>query len=89
VYPPGSLVELSNGAIGLVTSVNRDNSLRPMVTLWQENTKAENAPIIDLSVEPELSIKRSMRVGELEPEVREYLNPRARTAYFYAKAAAA
>jgi HD-GYP domain-containing protein (c-di-GMP phosphodiesterase class II) len=89
VYPPGSLVELSNGAIGLVTSVNRNDSLRPMVTLWQENTKAENAPIIDLSVEPELGIKRSMRVGELEPEVREYLNPRARTAYFYARAAAA
>ena len=89
VYPPGSLVELSNGAVGLVTSVNRDNALRPMVTLWQENTKPENAPIIDLAVEPELNVKRSMRIGELEPEVREYLNPRARTAYFYAKAAAA
>ena len=32
VYPPGSLVELSNGALGLVTSVNRDNTLRPVVT---------------------------------------------------------
>ena len=86
VYPPGSLVELSNGALGLVTSVNRDNTLRPVVTLWQEKTKPEDAPLIDLAVETELKITRSLRPDELEPEVREYLNPRARTAYFYAKA---
>lgn len=89
VYPPGSLVELSNGAVGLVTSVNRDSALRPLVTVWQAGTKAEEAPVIDLAVEPELGIKRALRVSELEPEVRDYLNPRARTAYFYARAAAA
>ena len=89
VYPPGSLVELSNGAVGLVTSVNRDSTLRPLVTLWQENTKPADAPVVDLSLEPELSISRSLRAAELEPEVREYLNPRARTAYFYAKVSAA
>jgi len=86
VYPPGSLVELSNGAVGLVTSVNRENTLRPLVTLWQEGCKPEDAPIVDLAVEPELKIERSLRPAELEPAVRDFLNPRARTAYFYAKA---
>jgi len=88
VYPPGSLVELSNGAVGLVSSVNRDNTLRPLVTIWQENCKPEDAPIIDLAVETELKIERSLRPGDLEPKVQEFLNPRARTAYFYAKTVA-
>ena len=56
------------------------------MTLWQEGSKPEDAPIVDLAVEPELKIERSLRAADLEPEVREYLNPRARTAYFYAKA---
>lgn len=86
VYPPGSIVELSNGALGLVTSVNRNNSLRPLVALWQEGTKPEDAPLIDLSVDNDVKIVRSLRPSELEPAVREYLNPRARTAYFYSKA---
>jgi hypothetical protein len=86
VYPPGSIVELSNGALGLVTSVNRSNTLRPLVTLWQADCKPDDAPIVDLAAEPELKITRSLRPGDLEPEVREFLNPRARTAYFYAKA---
>ncbi len=88
VYPPGSLVELSNGAVGLVSSVNRDNTLRPLVTIWQENCKPEDAPIVDLAVETELKIERSLRPGDLEPKVQEFLNPRARTAYFYAKTVA-
>ncbi|CAN0258582.1 unnamed protein product, partial [Phaeothamnion confervicola] len=74
VYPPGSLVELSNGVIGLVSSVNHENSLRPLVTIWQANTKPEDAPIVDLAAESEIAIARSLRASELEPEVREYLN---------------
>lgn len=87
VYPPGSIVELSNGAIGLVTSVNRDNTTRPLVMVWQEGASPENAPVIDLSVEPEITIARTLRATDLAPQVHEFLNPRARTAYFYAKAA--
>jgi hypothetical protein len=86
VYPPGSLVELSNGTLGLVTSINRNNTLRPQVTIWQEGVKFEDALMIDLAVEPELKIERSLRAADLEPEVSEYFDARSRTAYFYAKA---
>ena len=85
IYPPGSLVELSNGAIGLVTGINRDQTLRPLVMLWQEGIRSDDAPVIDLTNEPELSISRGLRESDLEPEVRDYLNPRLRTAYFYAR----
>ena len=34
-----------------------------------------------------ISIARTLSVQELTPAVREYLNPAARTAYYYAKAA--
>lgn len=87
IYPAGTVVELSNGSIGLVISVNRNNTLRPLVTVWQENCKPEDAPVIDLMEEPEVTIARTLNVQELTPAVREYLNPRARTAYYYAKAA--
>ena len=45
-------------------------------------------PVIDLAIETEIKISRALRPAELEPEVREFLNPRSRTAYFYAKAVA-
>ncbi len=85
IYPPGTLVELSNGAIGLVTGVNRDHSVRPLVTVWQDGTRPEDAQTIDLTIEPELSITRALRESDLQPEVAHYLSPRSRTAYFYAR----
>ena len=85
IYPPGTLVELSNGAIGLVTGVNRDHGVRPLVTVWQEATRPEDALVIDLTLEPELSITRALRESELQPEVASYLSPRSRGAYFYAR----
>ncbi|MGE0311850.1 MAG: HD-GYP domain-containing protein [Lautropia sp.] len=88
VFPPGTIVALSNGAIGLVMSVNRESALRPLVVLWQEGTKPEDAPTLDLAVETELSILRALRPAELEESVRSFLNPRSRTAYYYAKAIA-
>ena len=85
IHPPGTLVELSNGALGLVSGINRDHPTRPLITLWQEDTRREDAPIIDLTIEPELSVSRALRESDLQPEVRSYLTPRTRVAYFYAR----
>ena len=85
IYPPGTLVELSNGAIGLVTGINRDHSMRPLVTVWQDGIRWEDAPTIDLTIEPEVSITRTLRESDLQPEVQDFLSPRSRTAYFYAR----
>lgn len=50
VYPIGSLVELSTGAIGVVVTVNRERRLKPRVRLVLNADKEpyENARIIDL-----------------------------------------
>ncbi|GAA5174010.1 MULTISPECIES: HD-GYP domain-containing protein [Halomonadaceae] len=50
IYPPGSIVELSNGMVGMVLSVNPDNRLHPrvLVTL-DENKQSITETVIDLA----------------------------------------
>lgn len=71
VYPTGSLVELSTGAVGVVLSQNRIQRLRPKIMLVLDENKVayDFCPIIDLSVETEdsrgnsLSIERPLEPG--------------------------
>lgn len=50
IYPIGSLVELSNGAIGVVATVNRERRLKPRVVLVLNSDKQpyESIKIVDL-----------------------------------------
>ena len=50
IYPPGSIVELSNGMVGMVLSVDPDNRLHPrvLVTL-DENKQTITETAIDLA----------------------------------------
>ena len=82
VYPPGSLVALTNGAMGLVTSVNMEARLRPIVMVYCPDIPKEEAMVLDLSREEEISIKEALRPRELAPEVRDYLNPRRIISYY-------
>lgn len=54
IYPIGSLVELNNGAIGVVVSINRERSLRPKLVLVLDPIKSRYAPpqIVNLGQEP-------------------------------------
>lgn len=82
VYPPGTLVQLSNGSVGLVVSANSANSLRPGILLYDRTIPKNEALVIELEDDPDLSIVRSIHPGKLPPHVYEYLNPRARVIYF-------
>ena len=82
VYPPGSLVGLTNGSIGLVTSVNMESRLRPIILIYSPDIPKEEAMVIDLSREEDLSIKEAIRPRELSPEIRDYLNPRRIISYY-------
>lgn len=86
VYPPGSLVQLNNDAIGMVVSVNPDRLLLPTILLYDPGIPKEEAVFFDLDEAPELAIVRTLRPAELKPEVHEYLNPRARVSYFLERA---
>lgn len=54
IYPIGSLVELNNGAIGVVVSINRERSLRPKLVLVLDPLKSRYTPprIVNLGLEP-------------------------------------
>jgi len=82
VYPPGTLVQLSNGSVGLVVSVNSTHSLRPGILLYDPTIPKNEALIIELEDEPDLSILRSIHPSKLSTEIFNYLSPRARVIYF-------
>ena len=82
VYPPGTVVELSNGAVGMVMAVNPRNQLNPSVVLYDENVPKKEALIVDLAEEEDLRVEKSIRLIHLAPEVADYLSPRTRITYF-------
>ena len=82
VYPPGSIVELSDGSLGVVSSINPHARMQPMVMLYAPDIPREQALIIDLSQENGLSIKTNLRPKEVTKDVRAYLNPRRIISYF-------
>lgn len=83
VYPPGSLVRLNNQKIGIVTSVNLVNRLRPILLLHDEYTSSEEPVVLNLAEEDEgLCIVNAIRPGDLSPKIRECLNPRRIISYF-------
>lgn len=88
VWPPGTLVQLSNGAIGLVTAVSPDDTLRPTVMVGDPSVPRQEALMVDLREAPDVKIERALRPSELEPAVLAYLSPRMGTQLFIGKDAA-
>ncbi|WP_375752525.1 HD-GYP domain-containing protein [Vibrio sp. HN007] len=82
VYPPGTVVHLSNKMVGLVISVNATNILCPNVLLYDQNVPRTQAPIVDLA-DKDIKIEGAIVPAKLPDNVREYLNPRSRISYFF------
>jgi putative nucleotidyltransferase with HDIG domain len=82
VYPPGTVVGLSNDRIGLVIRVDASQPLRPTVIVYDEDIPKTEAMILDLQEEADLNIIRAIRPGQLPPAVFDYLSPRKRVSYF-------
>jgi HD-GYP domain-containing protein (c-di-GMP phosphodiesterase class II) len=82
VYPPGSIVQLSNQQLGLVVSVNSDRLLYPNVLIYDPSVPPNEAPILDLE-ESELKIERAIPSSKLPEKVHIYLNPRVRISYYF------
>jgi putative nucleotidyltransferase with HDIG domain len=83
VYPPGSIVQLSNDMIGLVLSTSSKQPLRPNVLVYDPNVPKENSQILCLEQEPDLKITKSIRPAQLPRDIYQYLNPRKRVAYYF------
>jgi HD-GYP domain-containing protein (c-di-GMP phosphodiesterase class II) len=84
IYPPGTVVQLSDDSIGIVIYLNRKELLKPGVLLYSTEIPKAEAVIVDLTEQNELTIRKSLRPAQLSKEMFEYLNPRERISYFFA-----
>lgn len=82
IYPPGSLIVLSNDTIGLVVSVNTAQPLKPNVMVYDGAIPKEDALIVKLENDPDLKVVKSLRPAQLPKAVHQYLNPRKNVTYF-------
>lgn len=82
VFPPGTVVQLSNEMVGLVISVNANSLLYPNVLIYDPSVPRTQAPIIDLA-DKDIKIVNAILPHKLPDKVREYLNPRSRISYFF------
>lgn len=81
VYPPGSFVSLSNGAIGLVVEVDSRDLLRPTVMLHDADIPRSEALLLELR-DTDLKIAGAVSPATLPVAVVEYLAPRGRLDYY-------
>lgn len=87
VYPPGSIVLLSDQRIGVVVaSASVANSVSPQVLIYERNVPRNEATIIDLTQETLIKIERPLSLKERSEEELEYLLPRRKIRWsFYRK----
>jgi len=81
VYPPGTVVMLSDQRVAMVMSVNSDSLLQPNVMIYDPEVPRLEAPVLSLDGDA-LSISKVLASASLPERVREYLNPRAQVSYY-------
>lgn len=81
IYPPGTVVALNNGTLGMVVSVNSSRPLKPTVLVYDPAVPKDSAIVVDLEQEPEVSVASTLRPAQLPAAVYDYLSPRKRTTY--------
>lgn len=81
IYPPGTVVMLSDKRVGIVMAVNSDSMLYPDVLIYDADVPRLEAAIVTLEAN-KLSVEKVIKPKALPPEVFGYLNPRAQVSYF-------
>jgi putative nucleotidyltransferase with HDIG domain len=83
IYPPGTIVKLSDGTFGMVVSVNSGQPLRPTILIYDPSVPKDEAIILDLSNDSDLEVKASLKPDALPQEIFAYLSPRKRMTYYF------
>ena len=89
VYPPGTLVLLSNGMLGVVTSVNSAHLLKPTVMVYDAALAHGETILVDLDIDSEVTVSKTIRPQQLPPEVGQFFAARKRVAYYFSSETAA
>jgi HD-GYP domain-containing protein (c-di-GMP phosphodiesterase class II) len=82
VYPPGTVVQLSDGALALVIAPG-ESALKPAVLLYTPELAKDDAPTLELANEPDLKIAEAIRPSTLPADVFQWLSPQQRLSYFF------
>ena len=82
VFPPGTVVTLTDGSFGQVLNINFKYRLKPLVLLHDQAAPADQPRTVDLQTESELSILRAMPRDDLPGNVVEYFRIKRWTGYF-------
>ena len=82
MYPPGTLVELNDGSVGIVISINPLFRTKPQIMIYDPEIPQDEAAIVDLSQDEELAIDKSLRPNEISKRVKNYLCPNRITGFF-------
>ncbi len=83
VYPPGTIVQLSNGAIGLVVTVNTLKPMKPTIMVFDAAIPKDEAMLLDMDRETEFNIAKAIRPNQVPRDVYNYLSPRRRISYYF------
>lgn len=83
VYPPGTIVQLSNGVIGMVATVNTVKPMKPMVVIYDANIPKDEAILVDMERETDLNIVKAIKPAQVRQEIYLYLSPRKRVSYYF------
>jgi len=83
VYPPGSVVQLTDERYALVSAVNSSRPLKPRVLVHDAHVPRDEALLLDLEEATDIGIRRSLKPQQLPAAAAEYLAPRQRIAYFF------
>lgn len=84
VYPPGSIVHLSDGRVGaVVASAGPGTPLSPQVMIYDPEIPRRQAVIVDLAKENAVKIERPLRLQERSEDELDYLLPRRKLNWFH------
>ena len=83
VYPPGTVVQLSNGVIGMVATINTAKPMKPMIVVYDAQIPKEEAILVDMESEPDVNIAKAIRPVQLPREIFNYLSPRKQVSYYF------
>ncbi|MDP8567365.1 HD-GYP domain-containing protein [Methylophilus aquaticus] len=84
IYPPGSIIRLSDQRLATVLSTNPQQPLRPFVQLINDNDD-EDGLIIDMRESMEINITQCIKADQLTAIQQSILRRKQRTSYFIDK----
>lgn len=83
VYPPGTIVQLSNGVIGMVATINTNQPMKPMLVVYDADIPKDEAILVDMARETDANIVKAIRPGQVPREIYNYLSPRQQVSYYF------